>query len=128
MDTCRPSLAIICHDLRFSARRWPSWLKSIRQDGSRVKCFCNWQPEPVRARRLTVILVHGLEGSSESRYIKGIAARAWAAGFNVVRMNMRNCGDTDDTDADAVSLRLVVGRRRGDAPLRRASLGWSAWR
>jgi uncharacterized protein len=65
-------------------------------DGSRVKCFCNWQPEPVRANRLTVILVHGLEGSSESRYIKGITARAWGAGFNVVRMNMRNCGGTDE--------------------------------
>jgi uncharacterized protein len=64
-------------------------------DGSRVMCYCDWQPEPVRASRLTVILVHGLEGSSESRYIKGIAGRAWASGCNVVRMNMRNCGDTD---------------------------------
>jgi uncharacterized protein len=66
------------------------------EDGSRVVCFCDWQPEHERAGRLTVILVHGLEGSSESRYIKGIAARAWAAGCNVIRMNMRNCGDTDD--------------------------------
>jgi uncharacterized protein len=64
-------------------------------DGSRVMCHCNWQPEPVRSERLTVILVHGLEGSSESRYIRGIATRAWAAACNVVRMNMRNCGDTD---------------------------------
>jgi predicted alpha/beta-fold hydrolase len=59
-------------------------------------CSCDWQPEPQRANRLTVILVHGLEGSSESRYIRGIAARAWDAGCNVVRMNMRNCGDTDE--------------------------------
>ena len=65
-------------------------------DGSRVMCRCDWQPDEVRASRLTVILVHGLEGSSESRYIKGIAGRAWAAGCNVVRMNMRNCGDTDE--------------------------------
>jgi predicted alpha/beta-fold hydrolase len=65
-------------------------------DGSRVLCYCDWQAEEVRAKRLTVILVHGLEGSSESRYIKGISARAWAAGCNVVRMNMRNCGNTDD--------------------------------
>ena len=65
-------------------------------DGSRVMCYCDWQPEAVRANRMTVILVHGLEGSSESRYIKGIAGRAWAAGCNVVRMNMRNCGDTDE--------------------------------
>lgn len=65
-------------------------------DGSRVMCFCDWQAEENRATALTVILVHGLEGSSESRYIKGIAARALAAGCNVVRMNMRNCGGTDE--------------------------------
>lgn len=64
-------------------------------DGSRVLCHCHWQPEPDRASRLTLVLVHGLEGSSNSRYIQGVAARAWAAGCNVVRMNMRNCCDTD---------------------------------
>jgi hypothetical protein len=64
-------------------------------DGSRVLCHCHWQPEAVRAGRLTVLLVHGLEGSSDSRYIQGIAERAWEAGCNVVRMNMRNCGGTD---------------------------------
>ncbi|HEY1648806.1 MAG TPA: alpha/beta fold hydrolase [Terracidiphilus sp.] len=64
-------------------------------DGSCVLCHCHWQPEPVRASRLTAVLVHGLEGSSDSRYIRGIAARAWAAGMNVVRMNMRNCGGSD---------------------------------
>jgi len=62
-------------------------------DGSRVLCHCHWQQEP--ANRLTLILVHGLEGSSNSRYIMGLAARGWAAGCNVVRMNMRNCGGTD---------------------------------
>jgi predicted alpha/beta-fold hydrolase len=60
-------------------------------DGSRVLCHSHWQPEAVRATRLTVVAVHGLEGSSDSRYMRGIAARAWAAGMNVVRMNMRNC-------------------------------------
>lgn len=64
-------------------------------DGSRVLCHCNWQPEPVRAARLTLVLVHGLEGSSDSRYIQGIAARAWASGCNVIRMNMRNCGGSE---------------------------------
>lgn len=65
------------------------------KDGSRVLCHCHWQPEPVRASRLTILLVHGLEGASDSRYILGITARAWAAGCNVIRMNMRNCGGTD---------------------------------
>ena len=63
--------------------------------GSRVLCNCHWQPESVRARRLTVLLVHGLEGSSDSRYVQAIAARAWAANCNVIRMNMRNCGGTE---------------------------------
>jgi predicted alpha/beta-fold hydrolase len=64
-------------------------------DGSRVLCHCHWQAEAERAGRLTLILVHGLEGSSDSRYILGIAARAWDAGCNVIRMNMRNCGGGD---------------------------------
>jgi hypothetical protein len=64
-------------------------------DGSRVLCHAHWQPEAVRAATLTVVLVHGLEGSSNSRYIVRIARRAWQAGLNVVRMNMRNCGATD---------------------------------
>jgi uncharacterized protein len=62
-------------------------------DGSRVLCHCHWQPET--ARHFTVVLVHGLEGSSNSQAILGIARRAWDAGCNVIRMNMRNCGDTD---------------------------------
>ncbi|MGO9336968.1 MAG: YheT family hydrolase [Terracidiphilus sp.] len=64
-------------------------------DGSRVLCLCHWQPAPVLAERLTLVLVHGLEGSSNSRYIQGITTRAFDAGFNVIRMNMRNCGGTD---------------------------------
>lgn len=62
-------------------------------DGSRVRCHCHWQPG--LADRLTLVLVHGLEGSSDSRYIQGLTARAWAAGCNVIRMNMRNCGGTE---------------------------------
>lgn len=68
-------------------------------DGSRVVCHCHWQPEteagPEVGRRLTLVLVHGLEGSSDSRYIQGLTMRAWAVGCNVVRMNMRNCNDSD---------------------------------
>lgn len=44
---------------------------------------------------MTLVIVHGLEGSSESQYVIGTGSKAWAAGMNVVRMNMRNCGDTE---------------------------------
>ena len=61
-----------------------------------VRCDCDWQPSEVRRERLALVLVHGLEGSSRSQYILGTSARAWAAGCNVVRMNMRSCGGTDE--------------------------------
>lgn len=54
---------------------------------------CHWQPDPKRHPAL--ILVHGLEGCSESHYMQGIAGKAWRAGFNVVRLNQRNCGGTE---------------------------------
>ncbi len=57
-----------------------------------VLCHCHWQPAEVRSERLTMVIVHGLEGSSSSPYVRGNSARAWKAGCNVVRMNMRSCG------------------------------------
>lgn len=66
-----------------------------QQIASMVLCQCHWQPEAVRAERLTIILVHGLEGSSRSQYVVGNANKMWRAGCNVVRMNMRNCGGTE---------------------------------
>ena len=62
-------------------------------EGAKILCHCHWQPQ--RANCLTIVLVHGLEGSSESDYMLGIAAKGLAAGMNVVRMNQRNCGGTD---------------------------------
>ncbi len=61
---------------------------------SRVLCQSHWQANAETAPG-TTLLVHGLEGSSQSQYVRGNAARLFAAGWNVVRMNMRNCGGTD---------------------------------
>ncbi len=62
---------------------------------SHVLCHCHLQAEAVRAERPTAILVHGLEGSSSSQYVIGNGNKLWAAGGNVIRMNMRNCGGTE---------------------------------
>ena len=61
--------------------------------GIKVRCWCHWQPS--RAEAMTVIVVHGLEGSSESQYMGGVARNGLAAGMNVVLMNQRNCGGMD---------------------------------
>jgi predicted alpha/beta-fold hydrolase len=60
---------------------------------ARVLAHCHWQPEP--ASNPTIMLLHGLEGSSEAHYMRGMAAKAWARGFNVVRLNQRNCCGTE---------------------------------
>jgi len=68
---------------------------SESQIASSVLCECHWHPIATRAKRPTVVLVHGLEGSSASQYVVGNANKMWRAGANVIRMNMRNCGNTE---------------------------------
>lgn len=63
------------------------------EPGIKVLCHCHWQAD--RAQALTIIVVHGLEGSSESQYMQGVTKKALAAGMNVIRYNQRNCGGTD---------------------------------
>ena len=60
---------------------------------TRVVADCHWQPEPWA--HPTLIALHGLNGSSEAHYMRGLAAKAFARGMNVVRLNQRNCGDTE---------------------------------
>lgn len=67
------------------------------EPGTQLLARCHWQREPSRSPTLAV--VHGLEGSSESAYMRGLAAQAFAAGFNVLRINQRNCGGTDGLTA-----------------------------
>ncbi len=62
-------------------------------DGVQVRCDCHWQID--RGAPLTAVVVHGLEGSSDSSYVIGTGSKAWLAGMNVVRMNVRNCGGTE---------------------------------
>jgi predicted alpha/beta-fold hydrolase len=65
---------------------------------TRVLAHCRWQSEP--RNHPTIVAWHGIEGSSDSVYLLETAQKAFAAGFNVVRMNLRNCGETDHlTDA-----------------------------
>lgn len=62
-------------------------------DDTQVLAHCHWQAR--RQHALTVVLLHGLEGSSESHYMRGMADKAFRRGFNVVRLNQRNCGGTE---------------------------------
>jgi uncharacterized protein len=61
---------------------------------SRLLAHCHWQPGKRKDAPL-IVIVHGLEGSSDSNYVRGIAEKAFHRGFHVVRMNQRNCGGTE---------------------------------
>ncbi|MGB2713763.1 MAG: alpha/beta fold hydrolase [Vicinamibacterales bacterium] len=60
---------------------------------TRVLAHCHWQRE--RDGHPLLLALHGLEGSSSAHYMRGLADKSFAAGFNVVLLNQRNCGGTE---------------------------------
>ena len=85
---------ILGHLLTRSSKFPPGECREFQVDAcARVACLCHWQSR--RQDVLTLLIVHGLEGSCESQYVIGTANKGWAAGMNVVRMNVRTCGGTE---------------------------------
>ncbi len=89
------------HLMTVAAAYWPRRLERLPRPterlfeverGTQLLAKCHWQAEP--QRHPTIVLVHGLEGSSESRYLLGIADQGFRAGFNALRLNQRSCGGT----------------------------------
>ena len=64
-------------------------------DGVRLQCF---HSDPARigiaSTGQLAVLVHGWEGNSEAIYILSLAQQLFDLGFNVVRLNLRDHGDT----------------------------------
>jgi len=61
--------------------------------GSQVMARCRWQSN--RTEHPTLVMWHGMEGSTASAYMVSTADKAFGVGFNVVRVNVRNCGGTE---------------------------------
>lgn len=92
------------HAQTFAGYLWPRRFKlsSCLEDEERffevekdvkLLAHCRWQKD--KENSPTIILIHGLEGSSTSVYMISTAAKAHRAGFNVIRLNMRTCGGTE---------------------------------
>jgi uncharacterized protein len=89
------AMTVYCWARRRTFPRLPS--PSARhfdvEPGTRVLAHCYWQtPAPAHP---ALIVLHGLEGSSSAHYMRGIADKAFARGFNVILLNQRNCGGTE---------------------------------
>ena len=63
------------------------------EPGVRVLAHCRWHSE--RDRYPTIVVWHGIEGSTGSNYMQATAEKGFQAGFNVIRVNFRNCGGTE---------------------------------
>lgn len=81
--------------------------------------------EPTTPPKGEVILLHGLEGSHESGYMRSAAQTLTGAGYRTTRLNMRSCGGTESlcrtlyhagltTDLAAV---VETYRREGRGPI-----------
>ena len=77
---------------RFESPRDEERLFEIEKD-VKVLAHCRWQQHP--SEHSTIVLWHGIEGSTASIYMIAMAHKAFRAGFNVVRVNFRNCGGTE---------------------------------
>ncbi|MFZ3215253.1 MAG: alpha/beta fold hydrolase [Candidatus Acidiferrales bacterium] len=90
------------HAMTIAANFWPRSVPRLgrgaarlfeTEPGTQVLGQCHWQECP--GEHPTLVVLHGLEGSCDSGYMRGTAEKAWIAGFNVVRLNQRNCGGTE---------------------------------
>ena len=104
-------------------QRWPVET-TLYETEPGVKVLVHSQ-RPEREIRGELILVHGLEGSSDAGYARSMAWTALERGFVVHRFNMRSCGGTDDMTptayhagqtADVLAV-LRVLKKAGDSPL-----------
>jgi predicted alpha/beta-fold hydrolase len=91
------------HILTIAGNFWPRTLDLNRfpterrlietEPGNRVLVISQ---TPANRPEGQLVMVHGLEGSSESGYKKSMAQHALEAGYAVHRFNMRGCGGTQD--------------------------------
>jgi uncharacterized protein len=103
-------------------RQRVSWRREriVTRDGDFVDL--DWA-EAAPATAPLLLILHGLEGSSRSHYVVGLAREALARGWRVVTLNFRSCsgelnrrpqfyhsGHTDDLDE---VVRLLLERERG---------------
>lgn len=92
-----------CHVQTIAARYWPARIDLRKypvesrvfetEPGVRVLTHCHFHSR--LETRDTVLIIHGLEGASDSPYVLRMGKRALEEGYDVVRLNVRNCGGTE---------------------------------
>ncbi len=91
------------HAQTLAAYAWPRGFRSYSErdqerffevePGVKVLAHCRWQVNP--AEHPTIVVWHGIEGSTSSNYMLATAEKGFRAGFNIIRVNLRNCGGSE---------------------------------
>ncbi len=68
--------------------------KWILDGGNSARLLAYYSPQKQLSAKGLVVLLHGWEGNSESNYILATAATLFNAGFEVLRLNFRDHGDS----------------------------------
>lgn len=77
---------------RFASERDQERLFEVAP-GVKVLAHCRWQTNA--SDHPTIVVWHGIEGSASSNYMQATAEKGFRAGFNLIRVNFRNCGGTE---------------------------------
>ena len=125
-----PHLATIAGNYwsRPEIQRWPVETLLFQTEPD-VQVLAHFQ-RPNREPKAEIVVVHGLEGSSEAGYARSMAHAALIRGYAVSRFNMRSCGGTEhlapsNYHAGQTSDLLAVLRQRLNSSKRVFLVGYS---
>lgn len=113
-------------------RRWSAWRRSRRLRATARSWLLDcgalgrlqaWHSPPMEPNGRWALLLHGWEGSADSPYVQSLGAELLARGYQVVRLNLRDHGGTQDLNQElfhscrlpevAAAVRLVAERAAG---------------
>ncbi len=118
-------LTIVSHfwPRRLDTRRFPVELRESEAEPGMKVLIKSQQPDitPV-SPPARVVLVHGLEGSADAVYMRGMAQAALESGYAVDRFQLRSCGGTEHLCAGFYHAGLTA-----DLQWFLASLGAPVW-
>jgi predicted alpha/beta-fold hydrolase len=91
------------HAQTIAAYAWPRRIRFVAESdqerlfevapGVKVLAHCRWQVKA--SDHPTIVVWHGIEGSTSSNYMQAMAGKGFRSGFNIIRVNFRNCGGTE---------------------------------